>query len=135
MLQLPNRPIMVKGEIKGLKKETEYEVHVYEQNKPDEIKSCENLGKRYNPLKPWSDEELHSHWGGWGSDIHPVFFDKSGELESIQTDADGKLTIYQEQFLQNLVGEDMLLGRTVALYEMGDDVRLGCCQIHRDRYR
>lgn len=56
----------------------------------------------------------------------------------IRTDTNGTVSMYQEKFLQNLIDdepEDELIGRSLALYEMGDDHRLACCVISYDRYR
>lgn len=139
MLQLPKSPIQLKGELTGLKAKTEYEIRVYEHGNLSGG-SCEKLGSKFNPLTTEEDEAKKSgaHWGAWGSEISLEHFDTSGEIDMIKTDANGTVSVYQDKFLQNLIDdepEDELIGRSLALYEMGDDHRLACCVISHDRYR
>ena len=96
---------------------------------------CAELGDEFNPLAPepkssWKQD----YWGQWiETKVRPT--NEDGRIDAITSDADGKVSFRQEKLLQNLAGDDSLLGRGIYLSEKDSDIILGCCAIGRDTYR
>lgn len=60
---------------------------------------------------------------------------EDGRIDAVTTDVMGMSEFRQEDFLQNLGGDDGLFGRGMTLSVKDSDVILACCTIGRDTYR
>ena len=123
-----------KGELSGLSAETEYVLRITELGDTTGV-ACSGLGDEWNPLAPAATSS-------WARDYYGRWIEKTvegvnehGRIDAVTTDADGAVTFRQEELLQNLYGDDGLLGRGIFLSEKDSDVILGCCSIGRDTYR
>lgn len=132
--QSPTWAMKVKGDLEGLTADTEYVLRITELGDTTGG-MCQELGEEFNPLAPepksnWTQD----YWGQWTeTKTYPT--NEDGRIDAITADAEGKSSFRQEKLLQNLGGEDSLLGRGIFISEKDSDVILGCCVIGRDTYR
>jgi len=115
----------------GLEADTEYEltVHIW----GNKTNMCNSIGETFNPL---ADPKaiVKPVWNGWTYTLPPS--DYYGEIIPFRTDAEGKATLSQHSFLQNLEGDKTLIGRSIALSKKGVQsyIPIACCVIGRDIY-
>ena len=134
MLQLPSGAIMAKATLAGLTPETEYQIRVFEFGDLSEVDgACSALGDEFNPFKQEAEEPQWTRWG-WST---PAAVDETiGTLDSFTTDVDGQSDFMQQYFLQNLAGDNSLIGKSMAIFEKDDtETILDCCIIALDMHR
>ena len=132
MLQLPGGAINTKANL-SIEAEKEYELRVFEYGNLSG-ESCENLGDEFNPFAVEAQQPQWNGWG-WSSPSHSHADERQGKIDSFETDGEGNVEFRQQYFLQNLGGDDSLIGRSMALFEKDDDTPISCCIIAVDIYR
>ena len=85
----------------------------------NEANSCQNTGAKYNPLIDPSEIPVPV-WTGYSYALPPS--DYYGEIPPFMADEEGKVTIDQLVFLQNLEGPQTLIGRSIVLVEKAQTV-------------
>ena len=124
----------VKGDLEGLAPNLEHVLRITEFG---DIQGdlCSEIGEEFNPLAPEPKKTYKmNEWGFWDEFMtNPT--NEDGRIDAIEANSDGKVSFRQEELLQNLSGEDSLLGRGLYLSMKDSDIKLGCCTIGRDIYR
>lgn len=125
----------VKGELEGLAADIEHVLRVTEFGDL-QGDMCSEIGEEFNPLAPEPKKAYKYNEWGFYTEYMTTPTNEDGRIDAIKADAEGKASFRQEKLLQNLSGEDSLLGRAVYLtMKDNDKIKLGCCTIGRDIYR
>ena len=128
MLQLPSGAIMAKATLAGLTNETEYQIRVFEFGDLSEVDgaACAALGDEFNPFKQEAEEP---QWTRWGWSTPAAVNETIGTLDAFTADVDGNGDFMQQYFLQNLIGDNSLIGKSMAISEKDDTDIISCCII------
>ena len=121
MGQKNNESVKVDVRLAGLSKSTEYELRI--QDYGNILSNCSLCGEVFNPLMGEDYETFDS----WGRKIQMKYEqDGRGAIESFHTDANGEVQTDGLELLQNLSGDDNLIGKSVVLYEKDDSSPIMC---------
>ena len=120
MNQYPGYAIASKIELSNLTPSTKYKIVI---NKYATIgDTCTDVGGEFNPLN-----EINQ----WGQ-ANPHQDPSRGRFEEVAADGQGKVKKEQSALLQNMAGDESLIGRSMALMTGDETTPRACCVIARD---
>ena len=122
LAQLPGHPIYVRGSITGLSADTQYLMSINEKGRLGASCDAADTGDEFNPL---FETDKYGN-------PNPFQDPSRGRLTLPVSDASGDITLDgSTTVMQNLAGEDSLIGRSLTL-KSADGTPIGCCVIARD---
>lgn len=119
--QKNDEAVKVMIRLAGLLPKTEYDLRIGEYG--NILSDCTMTGEVFNPLTP-DPIPQYDHWGRITM-IQPES-DGRGEFESVVAGDEGEVSRDAVELMQNLSGDDTLIGKSIVVYEKDDNVPVMC---------